>query len=438
MQFFDRQREKEWLQTTLKQSETNAQFTVLSGRRRIGKTSLVLHAYQDIPFLYFFVAKKTETDLCSDFAQEISTKLQIPIIGKVDRFATLFELILQQAQRRNITLFIDEFQDFKRVNVGIYSEMQKLWDLYKSTAKINLIVGGSVKSLMQKLFEDKAEPLYGRQTQQIMLTPFAPSVLKEILQTYNPHYQSEDLLALYALTGGVAKYVELLMDAGATTKQKMLDYIIRPNSIFINEGKNLLIEEFGRDYGVYFSILSAIATGHTQRNQLEDIVGKEIGGYLSSLENIYGLIRKQAPLYSTTSKNIRYELHDSFLIFWFRYIFKYNYMLEVGAYPQLRTLIDADYDTFTGKRLEAYFKDALIEQQRFTRIGGWWSRDGKTEIDLIGINELEKTAIFYEIKRNPNAYDEQELKEKVEAFLQATRQLKGYQITRQGLSMKDM
>ena len=438
MQFFDRQHEKEWLQTTLKQSETNAQFTVLSGRRRIGKTSLVLHAYQDIPFLYFFVAKKTETDLCSDFAQEISTKLQIPIIGKVDRFATLFELILQQAQRRNITLFIDEFQDFKRVNVGIYSEMQKLWDLYKSTAKINLIVGGSVKSLMQKLFEDKAEPLYGRQTQQIMLTPFAPSVLKEILHTYNPHYQSDDLLALYALTGGVAKYVELLMDAGATTKQKMLDYIIRPNSIFINEGKNLLIEEFGRDYGVYFSILSAIATGHTQRNQLEDIVGKEIGGYLSSLENIYGLIRKQAPLYSTTSKNIRYELHDSFLIFWFRYIFKYNYMLEVGAYPQLRTLIDADYDTFTGKRLEAYFKDALIEQQRFTRIGGWWSRDGKTEIDLIGINELEKTAIFYEIKRNPNAYDEQELKEKVEAFLQATRQLKGYQITRQGLSMKDM
>ena len=113
-------------------------------------------------------------------------------------------------------------------------------------------------------------------------------------------------------------------------------------------------------------------------------------------------------------------------------------MLEVGAYPQLRTLIDADYDTFTGKRLEAYFKDALIEQQRFTRIGSWWSRDGKTEIDLIGINELEKTAIFYEIKRNPNAYGEQELKEKVEAFLQATRQLKGYQITRQGLSMKDM
>ena len=113
-------------------------------------------------------------------------------------------------------------------------------------------------------------------------------------------------------------------------------------------------------------------------------------------------------------------------------------MLEVGAYPQLRRLIDAAYDSFTVLIFDSYFKDALIEQQRFTRIGSWWSRDGKTEIDLIGINELEKTAIFYEIKRNPNAYNEQELKEKVEAFLQATRQLKGYQIAQQGLSMQDM
>ena len=438
MQFFDRQQETAWLQSTLRMSQTTAQFTVLSGRRRIGKTSLVLHAYQNTPFLYFFVSKKTEMDLCNDFAQEIRSKLQIPIVGRVEKFITLFELILQQAQHQNITLFIDEFQDFKRINPSIYSEMQKLWDLYKENAKINLIVGGSIKSLMQKLFEDKAEPLYGRQTQQIMLTPFTPSVLKEILHTYNPNYKSEDLLALYSLTGGVAQYVELLMDAGATTKQTMLDYFIRPNSIFINEGKNLLVEEFGKDYGVYFSILSAIATGHTQRNQLEDIVGKEIGGYLSSLENIYGLIHKQTPLFSTSTKTTRYKLYDSFLIFWFRYIFKYNYMLEVNAYKQMRAIIDADYDTFTGKRLEAYFKEKLIEQQTYTRIGNWWSRNGEDEIDLIAINELDKTADFYEIKRNPDAYNKTLLQTRIDIFLQATRQLKGYQISQHGLSMNDI
>ncbi len=368
MKFFDRQQETQWLVDTLERSKTTAQFTVLSGRRRIGKTSLVLHAYKNVPSLYFFVAKKAEADLCADFAQEITNKLHIPMIGRIDQFAKIFELVMQVAKQQNITLFIDEFQDFKRVNASIYSEMQKIWDLHKSEAKINLIVGGSVKSLMQKIFEDKSEPLYGRQTQQIMLTRFAPSVLKEILSEYNPNYTKEDLLALYTFTGGVAKYVELLMDAGATTKRKMLNYIIQPNSIFIAEGKNLLVEEFGKDYGVYFSILSALATGHNLRSQLEDIIGKELGGYLTALENVYGLIRTHVPIFATTKKAIRYALNDNFLIFWFRYIFKYNHMLEIGAYTQLRELIDRDYDTFTGLRLEQYFKELLAESQQYTRI----------------------------------------------------------------------
>ena len=438
MKFFDRQQETQWLVDTLERSKTTAQFTVLSGRRRIGKTSLVLHAYKNVPSLYFFVAKKAEADLCADFAQEITNKLHIPMIGRIDQFAKIFELVMQVAKQQNITLFIDEFQDFKRVNASIYSEMQKIWDLHKSEAKINLIVGGSVKSLMQKIFEDKSEPLYGRQTQQIMLTRFAPSVLKEILSEYNPNYTKEDLLALYTFTGGVAKYVELLMDAGATTKRKMLNYIIQPNSIFIAEGKNLLIEEFGKDYGVYFSILSALATGHNLRSQLEDIIGKELGGYLTALENVYGLIRTHVPIFATTKKAIRYALNDNFLIFWFRYIFKYNHMLEIGAYAQLRELIAPDYDTFTGLRLEQYFKELLAESQQYTRIDSWWSRNGQNEIDIIALNEINNTATFYEVKRQSKAYDEKKFVEHIEAFLQTTRQLKGYTINHQLLCTEDI
>ena len=104
MKFFDRQQETQWLLDTLERSKTSAQFTVLSGRRRIGKTSLVLHAYYNMPCLYFFVAKKAEADLCEDFVQEISNKLHVPIIGRVDRFAKIFELVMQLAQQQNITL----------------------------------------------------------------------------------------------------------------------------------------------------------------------------------------------------------------------------------------------------------------------------------------------------------------------------------------------
>lgn len=421
-----------------KQSLEYAQFTVLTGRRRVGKTSLVLHAYKDMPFLYFFVSKKAESTLCENYQQEISAKLGIPLLGKVTKFADVFEYIMQLAKQRPITLFIDEFQEFMRINASVYSDMQRIWDIHKNEAKINLIVGGSVQSLIHKIFESKKEPLYNRQTAIIRLNKFPPSVLKEILMHYNPDYTTEDLLALYSFTGGIAKYVELLMERGATTREKMIDAIIQADSIFLSEGKNLLIEEFGKDYGIYFTILTAIASGHTQRSQIEDIIGKEIGGYLTLLEDTYCLIQKHKPLFTTKNSNIHYRLNDNFLIFWFRFIYKYNHMIEIEAFGALRQIVERDYDTFTGKMLEQYFKDKLMEEQQFTRIDSWWSRNGESEIDIIAINEITKQAVFYEVKRQAKDIDWQLLEQRSNEFLVATRQLKRYQLSHCGLSMTDM
>ncbi len=438
MKFFDRQQEIASLQQIQKRSLTNAQFTVLTGRRRVGKTSLVFHAYQQSEFLYFFVSKKAESELCENYQREIAAKLGTPILGKVMHFADIFEYVMQVAKQRPITLFIDEFQEFLRINSSVYSDMQRIWDINKSDAHINLIVGGSVQSLIKKIFESKKEPLYNRQTAIIRLKPFTPSIIKEILATYNPTYNAADLLALYSLTGGVAKYVELLMDAEATTRQKMIATIVQPNSIFLAEGKNLLIDEFGKDHGVYFSILSAIASGRTQRSQIEDIIGKEISGYLTMLEDTYGIIRKHKPLFATTNSNVRYQLSDNFIIFWFRFIFKYNHMLEIDAFDALRQIIERDYETFSGKRLEQYFKEKLAEEQQFTCIDCWWSRNGEEEIDIIAFNELTKRAVFYEVKRQAKELNLTTLEQRANAFLIATRQLKKYDITCQGLSMQDM
>jgi hypothetical protein len=345
---------------------------------------------------------------------------------------------MQLSKQQPITLFVDEFQEFMRINASVYSDMQRIWDINKEEAHINLIVGGSVQTMIHQIFENKKEPLYNRQTSMIRLKKFPPSILKEILANHNPNYTSEDLLALYSFTGGVAKYVELLMDKGATTKEKMIETIIQPDSVFLSEGKNLLIEEFGKDYGVYFSILTAIASGHSQRSQIEDIIGKEIGGYLTMLEDTYGLITKHKPLFATTNSNVRYRLDDNFLIFWFRFIFKYNYMLEIDAFDALRQIIKRDYETFTGKMLENYFKEKLAEEQQFTQIDNWWSRNGETEIDIIAINELTKQAVFYEVKRQPKELVPTALETNVNEFLIATRQLKKYSISHLGLSMRDM
>ena len=439
MRFFDRTKEIASLREIRRMSKDNAQFTVVTGRRRIGKTSLVWKAYEDEPILYFFVARKAEGDLCEDYRLEIEEKLGIPIMGRAEHFADVFEFLMKLSTERPITLFIDEFQEFFRVNKSVYSDMQRIWDLYSTKARMNLVVCGSIYSMMTKIFKDRKEPLYNRQTRFMTVRPFTPAVLKEILTEYYPDHTAEDLLALYSFTGGVAKYVQLLVDSGATTKSAMLDHIIKADSIFLGEGKAILIEEFGKDYGVYFSILSAIARGKTSRSEIENVVGREIGGYLTKLENEYEVIAKKQPLFEKSStKNVRYTIEDNFFTFWFRFIYKYSYMLEIENYESMKTIINRDYETFSGLMLERYFRRVLIERQAYTRIGGWWDRKGENEIDIVVENELNEEATFFEVKRKAVNIDIEMLKHKVQAFMRATGEFKGYKISYEGLSMDDM
>lgn len=439
MRFFDRVEEIASLKEIRELSKDNAQFTVVTGRRRIGKTHLVWKAYEDRPILYFFVARKAETDLCSDYLLEIENKLGIPSLGKVKHFPEIFEYVMKLSMERPVTLFIDEFQEFFKVNKSVYSDMQRIWDKYHAQAHINLIVCGSIYSMMTKIFRDKKEPLYNRQTRFMSVKPFTPAVLKEIMAEYNPDYTPEDLLALYSFTGGVAKYVQLLIDAGATTKTRMLNQIIKSDSVFLGEGKAILIEECGKDYGIYFSILSAIARGKTSRSEIENTVGREIGGYLTKLENEYEVISKRQPIFEkSTTKNVRYTIVDNFFTFWFRFIYKYNYMLEIENYDALKTIINRDYETFSGLMLERYFKRVLIESKKYTRIGSWWDRKGENEIDIVAENELEGQAIFIEVKRKIENYNPDELSRKVAVFTRATGGFNNYTLTQQGLSMADM
>ena len=107
MKFFDRKQEIEHLQKIRQMAQNTAQFTVITGRRRIGKTSLVLKAYDDEPFLYFFVSRSSESELCREFADEIRQKLNMPILGNADSFADIFQYVMDISKQRPITLMID-------------------------------------------------------------------------------------------------------------------------------------------------------------------------------------------------------------------------------------------------------------------------------------------------------------------------------------------
>jgi AAA+ ATPase superfamily predicted ATPase len=439
MKFYNREKEIERLHEIRALSLENAQFTVVTGRRRVGKTQLLLQAYKSEPTLYFFVSRKAEPFLCQDFQQEISDKFGVPMLGEIREFSKIFQFLMQISAKQRFTLIIDEFQEFLRINPAIFSDMQHFWDIYKDKSKINLLVCGSVYSLMHKIFEDYKAPLFGRATQLLHVKPFKVAVLKEILAENAPDFSADDLLALYAFTGGVVKYVQLLVDGKAFTKNKMLSYIVREDSPFIVDGKNMLVEEFGKDYTIYFTILSAISRGENTRGQIENTVGSEVGGYLARMEHDYGLITKQIPIFAKSeTKNVRYTIEDNYLTFWFRFIYKYSHIIEIAQFDALKQIIERDYATFSGKILERYFREKLLETGKFTRIGSYWDRTGQNEIDLIAVNELNKTAVIAEIKRNEQHIRYNALKEKAESMLAKTGGLKGYSVEYQGLSLIDM
>jgi uncharacterized protein len=439
MDFFNRETEIERLHVIKNASEKHAQMTVVTGRRRIGKTQLLLEATKNYITLYFFIAKKSEQFLCQDFVQEIKNKLSVPILGEINSFSLLFEYLMDYSKSNNLTVIIDEFQEFYNINPSIYSDIQRIWDLNKDSSKMNLLLSGSVYSLMHKIFENYKEPLFGRANNHLRVKPFKTNVLKDILQKYNSNYTNEDLLALYAFTGGIAKYIQLFIDNGAFTKDEMVEYMIKEDSILISEGKNILIEEFGKEYTIYFSILSSIAKGENTRAKIESLLQKEIGGYLTRLERDFGIISKSIPLFSKSeTKNVRYIIDDNFLNFWFRFIFKYSHMIEISAFLELKTIILRDFETYSGIVLERYFMTKMKEIGGFTEIGGYWDRKGLIEIDFIGINELNKTADFVEIKRNKNKIDNNKLEQNTKSIINDLGVLENYQIRNMGWSLEDM
>ena len=439
MEFFDREEEIATLRRIREASHTHAKFTVVTGRRRVGKTNLIDRALQDQPFIYLYVGRKTEKDLCAEFQEEIGRVLNLPMIGEASRFEPLFKAVVDASKRQPVTIFIDEFQDLKRIDESIFSSIANIWDHNKDSAKLNLIVCGSIYRLMTELFTDRNAPLYGRNTGLLHIDPFRVSVLKDVLGHHSPGFRNEDLLALWTFTGGVARYVELLMDEGAFDKDSMIEVIFKKDSPYLEEGTSILAQEFGKDHGTYFSVMSAIASGHTEYSQIKNVVGEEIGTHLAKLESEYRLIRRKVPVFAdSSSRNSIYEIDDCFFRYWFRFIWKNLYLKELGRYNIMRDYALRDYEVFSGHALEQYFKWKFIEEQKYTRMDAWWDRKGENEIDLVCDDEVGNKLDFYEIKRDASRISSADLIRKSEAFLSKNPKLKGREMSFNGLSIQDM
>ena len=441
MRFFGREIELRELRKAREFSFGKSRFTVLTGRRRVGKTELSREAFDDgkTPYLNLPITRQPEVTLCAQLQEEAERVLNLGIHGTCTRFGELFRELMKEAEKRPYTLVLDEFQEFDRTNPGVYGDIQHIWDEYHNKTKLNLVVNGSVNRLMNKIFFDDSQPLYGRNTGTLALRPFGPALIKEIFRFYKPDYTNKDLLALWAVSGGVARYVDMMMSAHAFTRREMLEEIFSPISAYIPEGRTILADEFGPDYGTYFALLAAISSGQTTSAEMKNLLGTDVGGYLAKLEDQYSIVVKKQPIFAkSTTKNGHFQIDDCFFRFWFRFVHKLGYLNELGRRDRMLEIAERDFDVFSGYALERYFTAKLVEERRCTRIGGWWDRRGENEIDIVCEDEVAETIGFFEVKVDSARFDAARLDEKVAAFFAKNPDKRRFKNTTGLLAVEDM
>jgi len=424
MKFYNREKEIKIINEIVQKSKKAGQLIVLQGKRRVGKTALILHAFKKQQFLYFFVSKKTEKELLDDFREEISKKLNLPYLGEFKNLKQLLEFLFSYSKKNHLIVIFDEFQNFRSISPSLFSELQKFWDLNKDQSKIAIFCIGSMFTLIKKIFTSSKEPLYNRANKIIEIRPFNLKTQQIILHDFKL-LSPKNFLVFYSLFNGMPKYFELVDDndlVGKDIRKIIKKLFCEEDAYLIKEGKNILIEEFGKSYEKYFSILTAIALGKTTKNEICNYTGiniNSLGSFLKTLEDFYEIIERKVPILEkkSSSKLSLYKIKDEFLFFWFRYIYKKSYLIEIKNWPALFNYIIKDLDNYLGFKFENLIKDYLIEQNNskssifdFEQIGSFWKRPGadydNNEIDIVAVNKENKTVLIGECKLGFNKIDQ--------------------------------
>lgn len=427
--FYDRIEESEWLRDSLKQVLNDcSRMLVITGRRRVGKTALVNHVFEDgrVPYLFLFVNKEMPTQgnlqaFWKDNAEALNLK---NLTIQTQSFSELFQFLFERAESQPMVLMIDEFQNLETLEPSFFGELQKYWDRRrkKQDAPDSHRIGCHRHA--RDYGEHQCAALRTERR-----TVDSSTLLhrhgQKILSDFNPDYTPEDLLTLHMIAGGVPKYIEEMMQSGRTDSASMLRAALTPSSYFVTEGETLLRTEFKDDYALYFQILSNIASGKSKRSEiLSSFEKNNVESQLYKLENYWRIIRREEPVGgAATNRGHRFVLADPFLLFWFRYIYPNRSLIEFGKTRRLLERVDQTLPDFVGRHvLESYFKKQLWESGNFNEVGSWWDRRGENEIDIVAVNPFDKEILFVEVKRNRSKYDEDKLRSRALLFLSLHRE----------------
>lgn len=389
--FCNRKHELQTLENEYRNKD--AAFTVIYGRRRIGKTALISEYIKEKPALFIYATEANFLIQLENLKSQLLMLLGKPYLKdiKLERFEQLFALIGEYHFNDKLIIVIDEYQNLCKIDKAFSSALQRIWDMELKDKNIHLILSGSVISMMHSEVLDYTAPLYGRRTSNIHLKQLAFHYIKDFL----PSLDNEMQMNVFASFGTVPKYLELY-DEEQSFFDNIQKRILDKNAFLYSEGNFLLKQELG-DISTYFSILETISKGATKIGNIASalhVPATYITRYLSKLIDLDILV-KEVPVTETNplkSKMGRYKFKDRFLNFWFYYVYKNYNHLEIG---QTDIVLDEIKMNFNDRFVSFAFEDFVVEDVLYhphkyidfipKKIGRWWNKN--EEIDIVAMDD---------------------------------------------------
>lgn len=402
LKFVGRERELSFLEGKFKSK--SAELIVVYGRRRIGKTELLLRFGRDKGMLYFLGRLESREDTLRRFNNLLVGSFNDAALlnNPLRNWDNIFEYLAERCGKR-ILLAIDEFPFIVDKFPEILSVLQDKWDNKLKDSKIMLVLSGSSIGMMEKYALDQKSPLYGRRTGQWKVEPLEARNLRDFF----PEYSIEEIVRLYACIDAIPGYLAKF-DPGKSVYDNLKEKIFSKGEFLYEEVEILLREEF-RDPSNYVSIISSIAGGLTAFNEVYTKTGLDksmLSKYLYTLESL-GIVQKNIPVTETgkailRSKGAKYSLKDNFFDFWLKFVYLNKQELEKGNAERIVAESRKQIEEFVSRKFEIFIAEALplLGFGDFNRAGNWWFKD--KEIDVVALNEKKSEIFFGECKWREN------------------------------------
>lgn len=420
-EFIGRQRELKVLDDLW--NRDTSQFLVLYGRRRVGKTALMVEWIRRTGnrSLYWVAASTSMISQLRAFSQAVYNfahpGAEAPEHFTYATWKQAFEEIARLAGQQRLALFIDEFTFLLEANPGIAGELQNLWDHLLSKSNLFLCLSGSHLGMMKREFLSYQAPLYGRASAQIHLKPFFFGQTR----LFFPKYSAVDRVAVYSIFGGVPAYWQRI-DPSRSVSHAIKSQLLTPNNLMQSEPR-LLLQDFVSDPHNYIAILSAIARGaHTSKEIAQEAGLPNVNPpkYLSVLADA-GFVERRIPVTeSGPSREGRYHITDPYLRFYFRFLAGRQEQIAFGVSEQALAEITRHMIDFVGKYTwEEICREWVLRAGAAgmlpylpDRVGSAWN--ARAQVDVVGINFMQKTIILGECKWTLHPAERQVLAELVE------------------------